>query len=52
MIRVILVVQVESLLKDGDGISDEQVSDVLRQQLVDSYTQKPACLVPLTTSSR
>lgn len=42
MIGVVLVVQVDSLLKDGDRISDEQVSDVLRQQLVDSYTQKPA----------
>lgn len=40
MIGVIFIVQVKSLLKDGDRISDKQVSDVLGQQLVNSCTQK------------
>lgn len=40
MIRVIFIVQVKSLLKDGDRISDEEVSDVLGQQLVYPCRQK------------
>lgn len=40
MIGIIFIVQVKSLLKDGDRISDEQVSDVLGQQLVNACTHK------------
>lgn len=40
MIGIIFIVQVEPLLKDGDRISNKQVSDVLGQQLVNACTHK------------
>lgn len=48
MIRIIFIVQVEPLLKGGDGISDEQVSDVLGQQLVDACVHKSRVQLPQT----
>lgn len=40
MIRLVLVIQVNFLLKDREWISDEEVRYVLSQQLVNSYTQE------------
>lgn len=40
MVGLVLIVQVDFLLKDGEWISDEEVCYVLGQQLVDSYKQE------------
>lgn len=40
VIRLIFIIQMNFLLKDGEWISNEEVCYVLGQQLVNSYTQK------------
>lgn len=40
VIRLVFIIQVNFLLKDGEWISNKEVCYVLGQQLVNSYTQK------------